>query len=59
MGAIDRRKTVTHDGRRGYAERGYCPRFLPFQFFDHTGLVSGGQPMETESRFGGSRHCLD
>jgi hypothetical protein len=37
MGAIDRRKRVAHDRRRGYAERGYCPRFLPFQFFDHTG----------------------
>ena len=37
MGAIDRRKGVAHDRRRGHAERGYCPRFLPFQFFDHTG----------------------
>jgi superoxide dismutase len=37
MGAIDRRKRVARDRRRGYAERGYCPRFLPFQFFDHTG----------------------
>jgi IS30 family transposase len=37
MGAIDHRKRVAHDRRRGYAERGYCPRFLPFQFFDHTG----------------------
>jgi hypothetical protein len=36
MGAIDRRKRVAHDRRRGYAERGYCPRFLPFQFLDHT-----------------------
>jgi hypothetical protein len=44
MGAIDRRKRVAHDRRRGYAERGYCPRFLPFQFFDHTGssLTSRG-----------------
>jgi cobalt-zinc-cadmium resistance protein CzcA len=38
MGAIDRRKIVAHDRRRGYAERGYCPCFLPFQFFDHTGF---------------------
>jgi hypothetical protein len=37
MGAIDRRKRVAHDRWRGYAERGYCPRCLPFQFFDHTG----------------------
>jgi hypothetical protein len=36
MGAIDRRKRVARDRRRGYAERGYCPRCLPFQFFDHT-----------------------
>jgi cytochrome oxidase Cu insertion factor (SCO1/SenC/PrrC family) len=41
MGAIDRRKRVAHDRRRGYAERGYCPRCLPFQFFDHTGSVGG------------------
>jgi hypothetical protein len=37
MGAIDRPKRVAHDRGRGYAERGSCPRFLPFQFFDHTG----------------------
>jgi metal-dependent hydrolase (beta-lactamase superfamily II) len=42
MGAIDRRKRVAHDRRRGYAERGYCPRFLPFQFFDHT--LTHGHP---------------
>jgi hypothetical protein len=35
MAAIDRRKRVAHDRRRGYAERGYCPGFLPFQIFDH------------------------
>jgi hypothetical protein len=40
MGAIDRRKRVARDRRRGYAERGYCPRCLPFQFFDHTGLLN-------------------
>jgi hypothetical protein len=36
MGVIDRRKRV-RTLRRGYAERGYCPRCLPFQFFDHAG----------------------
>src|SRR5580692_1402565 len=45
MGAIDRRKRVAHD-RRGYAERGYYQRFLPFQFFDHT----GASPLEKYSQ---------
>jgi hypothetical protein len=40
MGAIDRRKRVAHDRWRGYAERGYCPRCLPFQFFDHTPILA-------------------
>jgi hypothetical protein len=50
MGAIDRRKRVAHDRRRGYAERGYCPRSLPFQFFDRTGV---------EGQIGGPRGLLE
>jgi L-alanine-DL-glutamate epimerase-like enolase superfamily enzyme len=55
MGATDRRKRVAHDRRRGYAERGYCPRFLPFQFFDHTGStqipIAVGASMYSLSQF--------
>jgi hypothetical protein len=50
MGAIDCRKRVAHDRRRGYAERGYCPCFLPFQFFDHTVYPRCPTPLEATKR---------